>query len=107
MPSLRNNIKKKVNRDQIQNNYFNDFIINDNTNDGHLYNEINNPDSDIINKYIGEYYGSFDEYFLSDFQPKNQIKTSKGKDIFPSKSNNLNNKNINDNKLLRNKKEIK
>ena len=102
VPSLRNNIKKKVNRDHIQNNYFNDFIVNDNTNEGHLYNEINNPDSDIINKYIGEYYGSFDEYFLSDFQPKNQIKTTKGKDIFPSKSNNLNNKNINDNKLLQN-----
>ena len=102
VPSLRNNIKKKVNRDHIQNNYFTDFIVNDNTNDGHLYNKINNPDSDIINKYIGEYYGSFDEYFLSDFQPKNQIKTSKGKDIFPSKSNNLNNKNINDNKLQQN-----
>ena len=102
MPNLRNNIKKTINSSHIQNNYLNDFISNDKMNDEPIYNDINNLDNDIINKSIGEYFCSFDEYFLSDLKQINETKTPKNIKNEKTKNNNLNKKNINVNKLHQN-----
>ena len=102
MPKLRNNIKKTINASQTQNNYLNDFIANDKMKDEIIYNDLNNLDNDIINKSIGEYFCSFDEYFLSDLQQINETKTPENKKIEKTKNNNINNKSINVNKFHQN-----
>ena len=75
--NIKNNQNKNNKSGILQNNYLNDLVINEKSIDN--YNNI--LDNALINKNLDEYFCSFDEYFLSDFQQLNQEKEAKDKNI--------------------------
>ena len=107
-----NNFFDKIKKKQILKNYkntnhnipehthkytLNNLINNKKFNNNTIFYNINDK-SNRINKSIGEYFGSFDDYFLSDTQP---IPKSK---ILINNDNNTNNNSIKTNASIKRKK---
>ena len=102
IPNQKKIISKKI---KYNNNFFNNINnnipnikINNNTighiKNHHLNNYINNKkinDKNVNNKNIGEYFGSFDEYFL----PENQMLLYQSKEQINNNKNNNKIKRIN------------
>ena len=82
IPRIKNYKNKKI-PEKMQNNLINNFIVNQMINNDKKYNSINCI-SNRNSKSIGEYFGSFDDYFL----PENQ-KTPSNKQMNKNSNKNI------------------